>query len=116
MRRHRDQGPRHPFRRELPLPYWVVECPVTSDQGVVEAWFTDRGTPILVCDVCHATWFDRNVVPEEAVFPDQAGVYEDGDSVYTGRSRPATRDELEQLGWWELVHPLSRRAHGDTDS
>jgi hypothetical protein len=98
--------------RRRPEPYWLAECTTTSDQGVVEAWITDRGRPALVCDVCHDTWFDPALDPGAAVsLDDPTGRLPDGDRVYAGDSRPATRAELERLGWWERVSPLSRETN-----
>ena len=100
MRRRRPPEPR---------PYWVAECPILEDQGQVEAWITAHGRPALVCDVCHTLWFDTDLATDRAVFPEPAtGRLPDGDSIYVGGSRPATRDELEELGWWSQVTPLSR--------
>jgi hypothetical protein len=94
--------------RNRPTPYWVAECTATLDQGVVEAWFTELGRPALACDVCNATWFDPELEPDAAVFfDDRTGRFPDGDAL----ARPASQQELAELGWWELVTPLSRETN-----
>jgi hypothetical protein len=95
-------------RRRRPNPYWIASCPAHEDQGVVCAWITGRGRPVLSCDVCHTTWFDAELSMDRAVdVDDGTGLLEDGDSLGPD-ARPATREELERLGWWDLVTPLSR--------
>ncbi|WP_460521348.1 hypothetical protein [Flindersiella endophytica] len=103
---------RRPRKHHL-VPYALAECPAVPDQGMVEAWISRRGRPVLCCDVCHTTWYDpRDLDPlsELVVGPD--GKWRDGDQE-DELDRPARREELEALGWWPLVHPLSLRAHGE---
>lgn len=72
------------------------------------AWITARGRPALSCDVCYTTWFDAGLDMAGAVEADTStGELPDGDSIGSG-ARPATQAELERLGWWDLVTPLSR--------
>jgi hypothetical protein len=103
-------------RPKHPRPYWVAVCPANPDQGQVEAWITERGRPILICDVCYGTWFGPPPAAGTEIYPDDAsGMYDDGDSMAPDVARPATRRELERLGWWDLVTPLSRAFHDDDD-
>jgi hypothetical protein len=93
------------FRRRNRIePYYVAECTATPDQGIVEAWISRRGRTLFICDVCHATWYDpRDLDPATLVDITESDAPE----------RPAARAELEALGWWAFVHPLSLAAHGE---
>jgi hypothetical protein len=76
--------------------------------GVVCAWITARGRPVLSCDVCHTTWFDPELSMDRAGEVDDAtALLDDGDSIGPD-ARPATQEELERLGWWDHISPLSR--------
>lgn len=97
------------------MPYYIAECTATPDQGIVEAWITQRGRPVACCDVCHATWLDpRDLDPETPIGLDASGgLIGAGAGDADVLERPATRAELEEFGWWALVHPLSLAAHGE---
>jgi hypothetical protein len=77
--------------------YSIAGCPETSGQGVVEAWISERGRPILICDVCHAASF----VPDATA----------GCPTAT-RSRPTSRGRRPG-NRWRLVSPFSRAWGGE---
>jgi hypothetical protein len=74
-----------------------------------------RGRPVLACDECDLIWFDpRDITLESATTPlTGAGDLPDDDTLNSRYARPATRAELEALGWWPYVSQPSRAEHGD---
>jgi hypothetical protein len=104
------------IRRQPPAvpPYWVAGCSF-EPQGLVEAWITRDGRPALVCDECGLVWSDPEHLDVGSSYLPPAGTLQlaDGDSLDPAGARPATRADLERVGWWPHVAQASRAQHGD---
>ena len=97
-------------------PYWIAGCSF-EPQGLLEVWASRHGRLALVCDECGLVWFDPTDLAVESAHLPPAGTTDlaDGDTLDPPDGRPATRTDLEAVGWWQYV-PHASRAHCRDDT
>lgn len=84
--------------------WWLEECPIPGDQGLVGALVTE-GTVILMCDSCGTVW----CTPDKVGTDDYSQPGPDDDFAtrcgvrVTESAHWADRAEIDRAGWGDLA-------------